>query len=414
MDAVNNFKKNVNATENLKKIIDNAEIQFNKKLNRTEVMNMIGFIKTLNFSKLFIANEGDIDKINIIIINIYKKNISQPKHFDIHEYMKDSINNTDTNKITKYESLTNKEQFTNATDSTEYSNTTTNNTSNTSYSSDIMELINKFPNLNSTSNQVEFTKIFNYTSLLRDSNILIDSRYQNVANTDRSKIPFTIVSDVKTKVAGSGIITSIGLISNIFEIEIFPFSIPYISQADNYYKKITLSILELSSISIDAYEDSQFHFMFTAEKNKNLIDLIPINNIFRFYKPIAKITNFTLRFGSPLNSITFDKDRLYTSFIDYTTNPGLLTFPEEHNLISGDIIYINDFSTNDNARDLYIINEVNDNNGHLCTRVSATSISININLTALISPNTSLSIEVYFGSKRILMPMRIRYMSDGN
>ena len=392
MDKVLNFKKSITNVENFKKIVNIAETSFNKKLNKIEVSNIINYISQLNFTKLYNTYKGDIDATNTNIIASYKAYINQSKSFDLQEYQKKSLK-ADTSAIyNSGESFRNKETLDNNTNI------------------DISTLLSNFPKLSTESDQVNFTKIFNYQSLLRDSNILIDSRYQNLANTDRTRIPFTIVNNTKTKIPGSGIITSIGLIQDILEIEIFPFSIPYISSADNYYKKITMSILELSSISIDAYEDSQFHFMFTAEKNKNLIDLIPINSVFRFYKPIAKLTDFTLRFGSPLTPIIFDKDRLYTSFIDYTSNPGIITFSEDHNLLSGDIIYITNFTSNDPAKDLNIINEINSKNGHLCTRTNNISISINIDFGLVLSPNSSLSIEVYFGSKRILMPMRIRYL----
>jgi len=391
MDKVLNFKKSITNVENFKKIVNIAEISFNKSLNKLEVANIINYISQLNFTKLYNTYKGDVDITNTNIVVAYKAYINQSKTFDLQEYQKKSLK-ADTSVPYNYgESFRNKETLDNN-------------------SVDIAALLNNFPKLATESDQVNFTKIFNYQSLLRDSNILIDSRYQNLANTDRTRIPFTIVNNTKTKIPGSGIITSIGLIQDILEIEIFPFSIPYISAADNYYKKITMSILELSSISIDAYEDSQFHFMFTAEKNKNLIDLVPINTIFRFYKPIAKLTDFTLRFGSPLTPIVFDKDRLYTRFIDYTSNPGILSFNEDHNLLSGDIIYITNFTSNDPAKDLNIINEINSKNGHLCTRTNNTDISINVDFNLVLSPNTSLSIEVYFGSKRILMPMRIRYM----
>jgi hypothetical protein len=392
MDKVSIFKKNINSVENFKKIVSIAETSYNKQLNKLEVTNIISYVSKLNFQKLYNTYKGDIDITNTNIIIMYKAYMNQAKNFDLQEYQKKSLIADTSAAYNRGESFKNKE------------------TLEGDYNVDIASLLANFPKLGTESDQVNFTKIFNYQSLLRDSNILIDSRYQNLANTDRARIPFTIVNNTKTKIPGSGIITSIGLIQDILEIEIFPFSIPYISAADNYYKKITMSILELSSISIDAYEDSQFHFMFTAEKNKNLIDLIPINSVFRFYKPIAKLTDFTLRFGSPLTPIIFDKDRLYTTFIDYTSNPGILTFGEDHNLLSGDIIYITNFTSNDPARDLNIINEINNKNGHLCTRTNNLAISINVNFELVLSPNTSLSIEVYFGSKRILMPMRIRYM----
>lgn len=392
MDKVENFKKNINNVENYKKIVSIAETSYNKKLNKLEVTNIVKYVSDLDYRKLYNNYKGDVDITNTNVVIAYKAYMNQSKDFDLQEYQKKALVADTSAVYNRGESFRNKENL------------------EGDSSVDIASLLTNFPKLGTESDQVNFTKIFNYPSLLRDSNILIDSRYQNLANDDRSRIPFTIVNNTKTKIPGSGIITSIGLIQDILEIEIFPFSIPYISAADNYYKKITMSILELSSISIDAYEDSQFHFMFTAEKNKNLIDLTPINSVFRFYKPIAKLIDFTLRFGSPLTPIVFDKDRLYTSSIDYTSNPGKLTFSEDHNLLSGDIIYITNFTSNNPAKDLSIINEINNKNGHLCTRTNNDEISINVDFELVSSPNTSLSIEVYFGSKRILMPMRIRYM----
>jgi hypothetical protein len=187
---------------------------------------------------------------------------------------------------------------------------------------------------------------------------------------------------------------------------------PYIAAADNYYQKITLSILELSAISIDAYEDSQFHFIFNAKINGNLIDLTPINKTFRFFKPITRINEFTLRFGSPLNPLIFDKDRLYTSNINYLSNPGIISFAESHNLITGDLVYVENFITSTPAKDLNIIEEINNSQGHICTRLNNTSISINVDFTQidLASQIPNLTLLVYFGSKRLLLPLKFRYL----
>lgn len=373
------IEKEIRTKQNLKQIISTAETLFVKKFNAVEIDSLIQYIKKLDINSIY-KNEKNIDSVNKFIINNYKLLLNENDNFDIQEYLKDEINES-SKKISNYENFHNKESFTN-----------------------LSEMKN--------SDIIDLTKILNRDSLLRDSNILIDSRYQNLANSDRSKISFNIISGIKNKSAGSGIISSSSNIKDIVELEIFPFSIPYITDADNYYKKITLSILELSASSIEAYEDSQFHFMFKTERNLNLLDLTPINNIFRFHKPIRKLSEFTLRFGSPLSPIQFDKDRLFTKFIDYNSNPALIEFKEDHNLLSGDIIYITDFTSNEPAKDLVIINELNSTKGHTCSRISNTTISINIDLTLVSNPDETLPILVYFGSKRILMPMRIRYMES--
>ena len=389
MSDIIDLKKKIKDVENLKKLVNLAETEFKKKFNKLEITDLINFINQLNFTKIY---NKDIDIVNSEIVSTYKKIVMKPKNFDLQEYFKQQINEKSNINLKKYESFQNKESLENPNDSEL-----------------VRTLIQMMPNLNTENDKINFTKILNYESLLRDSNILLDSRYQNLSNNDLTKIQFTIMNNSKIKVPGSGIITSIAPMRDILEIEIFPFSIPYSANADNYYKKITMSILELSSVSVDSYENCQFHFMFIATKNKNLIDLTPINPIFRFFKPITKLADFTLRFGTPLTPIVFDKDRLYAT-INYGSSPCVLTFNENHNLISGDLIYINDFTTLNPAQDLNIINVFNDNNGYLCTRISNDEISINVDATKVLFPDPNLSINIYFGSKRILLPLRLRYM----
>lgn len=413
---IGKLKKIVKQPENVKLILKNIEKFLNKKFNRIEITNLISFLDTVNYETLYNLYKEDLTKINDYIINIYKGDLNKQKPFDIHEYLKDEITDSKKNIVSDYSFGTSA--------TTKSKSSSSGASSSSSQNINLSPLLDSLPQLKSKTDQIEFTKILNYESLWRDANILIDSRYQNIANTDRSKMIFTLVGNTKTKIPGSGVITTIGSMRDIVEIAVFPFSIPYISSADNYYKKITLSILELASISVDAYENSQFHFMFNCMQDGNLLKLTPINDIFRFYKPITRLNEFSIRFGAPLNPIIFDKDRLYSLTIDYTTNPGVITFNESHNLITGDLIYITDFETKNNAEDLNIINEINNPNGHICTRLTNTSISINVDFTQIITvnrplainnyPNSSnpqdLSVLIYFGSKRILMPLRIRYL----
>lgn len=257
---------------------------------------------------------------------------------------------------------------------------------------------------------VRITKILNRESLFRDTHILLDSRYQNRSNQDRSRIVFSVLSGTRVKTPGSGTVIASGSIRDIVEIEIFPFSIPYMTNADNYYNTITMSIVELSASSIDAYEDSQFHFMFKSSKNLNLLELTPLNRVYQFHEPIARIGDMTIRFGSPLRPIEFDRDTLKTISINYASNPMVVEFAQQHNLLSGDLIYFENFTTADPIQDITIIREINSVNGHVCTRISSTSISINIDATRVRFPDISAQHSVYLGSKRVFIPMRIRYM----
>jgi len=406
-NKITNFQTNIYSKDNLRSLVNNLETINNKKLTKIEITNFIEFLKKFNYNKLYkeffdkTKNDVNISNANDHLIKLYMIDIGKLKSsFDMHEFLKKELNDKAMIKgTTDYNFGNNSNKFTKEVNR---------DVSVSSY----IPPPNSLPGLTSKAEQIEFTKILNYQSLWRDSNILIDSRYQNIANTDRSRIVFTIVNNTKVKTPGSGVITSISNMRDIVEIEIYPFSIPYMSAADNYYQKITLSILELSAISIDAYEDSQFHFIFQGKINGNLIDLTPINKTFRFFKPITRINEFSLRFGSPLSPIQFDKDRLYTLSINYASNPGILTFSEAHNLVTGDLVYIEKFDTLTPAQDLNIIEEINNSQGHICTRINNTSISINVDLTqiALASQIPGLSVLVYFGSKRILLPLKFRYL----
>jgi hypothetical protein len=411
LDNISKLKNDIYSKDNLKNLIGLLEQKINKKLTKNEVYNFINFTKEFNFNKLYNTYKNNLDNINTDFIKYYLIEIDKVKsNFDIHEFFKKEINGKASVKGTteyNFGDLIKKQSNTKVQESTTQNIT---KPVETIFSQAPIQNLSSLPNLSTKENQIEFTKIINYQSLWRDSNILIDSRYQNIANYDRSKIVFSIQSNTKIKNPGSGVITSISNMRDIVEMEIFPFSIPYMASADNYYKKITLSILELTSISIEAYENSQFHFLFSSTVNGNLIDLVPINNVFRFFKPITRINEFSLRFGSPLNPINFDKDRLSTSSITYASNPGILIFGESHNLITGDLIYIEDFTTNAPAIDLNIINEINNPQGHICTRINNTTITINVDFTQITSPIAGLSILVYFGSKRIMVPIKFRYL----
>jgi hypothetical protein len=406
-NLITNFQANIYSKNNLKSLINKLEVVNNKKLTKIEISNFIDFLKKFNYNKLYkefydkTTNDVSITNTNDHLIKLYMIDIGKVKSsFDMHEFLKKELNDKAMVRgTTDYNFGNNKASY-------------VNEINKDIITSSFIPPSTSLPNLVSKADQIEFTKILNYQSLWRDSNILIDSRYQNISNTNRSRIVFNIVNNTKVKTPGSGVITSISNMRDIVEIEIYPFSIPYISTADNYYQKITLSILELSAISIDAYEDSQFHFIFQGKINGNLIDLTPINKTFRFFRPITRINEFSLRFGSPLSPIEFDKDRLYTQSINYATNPGIITFSEAHNLVTGDLVYVENFNTLTPAQDLNVIEEINTTQGHICTRINNTSISINVDLTqiALASQIPGLSVLVYFGSKRILLPLKFRYL----
>lgn len=361
--------------DNLRYAVNVCENKMNKKFQQIEIESFVRHIKSLNPKIIDNHAAVSIDNVYAFLADSYIAKLQEPKEFDIKEMLKAQMESKTAVDFNKYKV----ESFSN---------------------DDAMDE-NTLRNM---------TKIINRDSLMRDINLLIDSRYQNLSNQDRSKISFNIVAETKNKSEGSGTVIAGTYLRDVVEIEIFPFSIPFFTDADNYYKKITMSILELSASSIDAYEDSQFHFIFDIEKKSNLLYLTPVNKIFKFHKPISRINDFTIRFGSPLATLTFEKDRLPTKIIDYTVNPMTIEFYEIHNLLSGDIIYFNDFETLDNAKDLSIIKDVLTKKGHTCSRINSRTISINIDGRMVSTPDITRSFTIYLGSKRIMIPIRFRFL----
>lgn len=135
------------------------------------------------------------------------------------------------------------------------------------------------------------------------------------------------------------------------------------------------------------------------------------------------IDNFTLSFGAMLPKIEFDADRMYILAFDYSSEYGILTFATEHHLVTGDLIYISGFSTPDPARDTNIISEVNRDQGHIIVKKDNYSVLINVNLSLVRHEDPigsgqypidtfSQVVLTYFASKRIMIPIRLKYLTN--
>lgn len=270
-----------------------------------------------------------------------------------------------------------------------------------------------FTNVSST-DLYRIAMVLNRNSLERKTHILIDTRYRNVSGIQANRFVFNLVQNNNNSLnPGSGDLSIGGKnIKSIIKMEVPSFNIPFVNSADNFYKKITMTINELKSDSFGAYENSNFHFMFSYEPLGLLLKLSPDNDgLYTFKYPInPKALSFS--FGSPFVPISFDLDRMYASDLDYLSINGVITFDQQHNLGSGDIIYITDFATLNNTANVSIIAKINRLDGHIITVESANSISINVDFTTVISPDTSNKPFIYFGSKRIIFPLILTYLVD--
>lgn len=370
------------------------------------IINIKAFLSPLNGQMLY-AKYQSLEATNQAIIDLYGEKVKSKKwsiadnNDAIHESLLRIINmpgDDSTNLSKEYkDTFKNKERMSN--DS----------------SGSILDL--------DMTKRIEMVKYLNYSSLIREEYIIADSRYQNTVNLDMTKIEFNLISNTKTKSDHGGLIIG-NNIKDIVQIEVLPFTIPYKPVFVNFYNKITLSINEWVSNSFEAYEGGQFHFIFDIDKvDNNLIYLRPIDSVYSFSKPMNYIDNFTLSFGAMLPKITFDPDRMYIASIDYISKYGIITFSSEHNLVTGDLVYISGFTTPELAKDVDIINEVNRDSGHIIVKKNNYSILINVDLSKVRHeypigtgqyPIDSFQqdVIVYFASKRIMIPFRLKYLTN--
>jgi hypothetical protein len=214
-----------------------------------------------------------------------------------------------------------------------------------------------------------------------------------------------------------GDIRMLDTITEVMQMKICPFWIPVAESRHQFYSKIRMFIKEFKqqSIQVNEFEDCDqgcvprthnYHFEFLIDRREtNRIHLIPVCDTFKFRKPMAQVNTMTLEFRAPFEKIEFDIDRL--PFTISNTNPALFTASESHNLATGDLVYVCNFSSNQaNALAAQRTNrEVNRYQGHFITRISDTEFTIPIDLS--VEPSDVDNIEVQFGSKRIITQIEL-------
>jgi len=202
-------------------------------------------------------------------------------------------------------------------------------------------------------------------------------------------------------------------LQEVIRVKICPFWIPIQDPLDEYYDKIRIHIKEFwqASIVTEFLESDQttpttynYHFeMEITEKKADRILLTPICNTYTFSKPIARIETLTVCFRSPFKAITLlDDQGLFTMTYSiaaaaptvFSINSGV------HNLNTGDLVYIIDTNTGNNA----LTSTINRTSGHFITRINNTDFSINVDTNTL-SPGSETNISVVYGSKRIFLQM---------
>lgn len=252
--------------------------------------------------------------------------------------------------------------------------------------------------------------ILNPQSLVSYAYLMLDSRYRVLDTDGTTEFSWNYVSNATTQ---QGTVNSITKFRDVISIRIMPLRIPYTSYLDSttrLYQRASVYIQEFSAQSFVAHENRRFHFLMSATNDSRWINLQPENfndGVFRFDSPITAVNSLTISFGNPLEQVIFDIDRTTCTFSYGGTTT--ITTSVAHNLSTGDRIYLEDFTTDDTTADNAKIDTMNSAYGHIITKTSATTFTIAVD-TSSISGTAGLTINIYFGAKRMFIPLEIAHI----
>ncbi len=257
----------------------------------------------------------------------------------------------------------------------------------------------------------------------RSMHIDIDSMNRNVSEDRGSYITdfrFTLSSRNDRAPLGTGIIPARIVPANITYMKIGKIILPYDSSLSNlnYTQELTLSFTGLRSngaIAANLNTNETIHFSFTytiCSFNEKLVELVPTNKYCKFDPPLTYLDNMSIRFNEPRYVAQFNKDRLIPASFDYGSNTGNIIFGENHNLSTGDIIIITGLTTLDDASNNTILATINNTRGLKITVVNDTTISTNIDFTAIVNPDSSSLPLIVFVSKTFRFILEVGYVDS--
>lgn len=265
--------------------------------------------------------------------------------------------------------------------------------------------------------EIGIQTLLNPQATYRKNYIILDSRYRNTAqDVPGGGITTFSWNFLSNSVANTmGAVNSIGRVEQLVSIKCPNIRLPYKdSILVNAYKRVSLLINEFSGQSYIGQENRRFHFLYSTELDTNFIECkaLPLETAtFQFAKPITQIDTLTISFGNPLEQVTFDMDRALMS----VTYGGQAQFTSnfKHNLQTGDQVYVTGFTTNDPVADFAIIAQTNSTNGYNIYVIDDYTIQIgDLDYSTIVNPINPLTVNVYFGSKRIFIPLELEYINS--
>ena len=417
----NNYPREFNTDEFYKKIIKNVISVIGRPLIKTEIDETINFIKKIDPSLLAPLYQAKTIKIVVdTLVDEFKSfKCNNPQYSNIQQNLRETIGKT-SEQDTVYSIYDNPTPSKNNTVPPSKNNTVSPSTT-TMQPSNISNLLG----ITSSNNAA---RVLNPNSFLRKNYIMLDSRYRDLTGTNSDGITAFSWNYVLQSVSlVQGTVNIVGNVRDIVALRIYPSRIPYVLSADNKYSRISILITELSSQSFISHEKRNFHFMLRSVIDDNFINLDTHDyndGYFYFEKPITTLNRLTLTFGSPLEPVVFDKDRDICTIDYFSIQPltkittGSASSPTPHNLINGDTVYFTYFKTgyidpvlvSAILIDETIVNNINRLSGWIITVIDDFSFSIIYDTSTIQSPISLLEFNVYYGSKRMFIPIELTYI----
>jgi hypothetical protein len=375
--------KNVLKQNNfIEKLCSNITNKLNRSLTQVDKKIIIEFLKNINH-------------------DIFKKHPFDNILLSISELLVNQIKKTpckEDNAINLHEMLKNEMGVRNDIDDDDDNNNNNNNTTNSTNS--VTQITNALSDNLNISSFLGASNLSHLQTLItgdkekikKRASIMLDTRYRLITNNS-STFTWNFVNNENVS---DGTVNVSGNINNIISMRLSPIRIPYTASADNDYSRITLLVNEFSSQSFIGQEGRRFHFINNAIVDNRWIIVCPENfndGYFYFRTPLNFSSTITVSFGSPLDSLDFDSDRATTTVTAYGA---VTTFQTNinHNLETGDLVYISNFNTLNNITESTIVSSINRPLGHTIDFINNNTFTINVNSTSIVTPSAGTTIVV--------------------
>jgi hypothetical protein len=169
---------------------------------------------------------------------------------------------------------------------------------------------------------------------------------------------------------------------------------------------------EFSSMAVLINSGRRYHMLFDSNINGNQIDLTPqINDEgrFRFHTPINVLDTITIKFMSPFSPVQFLPDRFNIRITSLNTTQSILTFTAPHQMVDGELVHLEGFSTTEPTDDSQEIATINREEGHIVTFMNNTELRIDVGIESATLDPTNIAV-CFIAARRLIIPIRMEYL----